>query len=60
MKIELEMNLVLVNEPCIRWENRCQSEFGNEKMNLVMGIKKELDLISSPFGFGCRMQNISR
>lgn len=41
MKIEFKMNLVLVNEPCIRWENRWQSEFGNKKMNLVMDNKKK-------------------
>lgn len=52
MKIELEMNLVLVNEPCIRWEKRWQSEFAFEKMNLVKdNNKKELDSRPSPLGW---------
>ena len=40
MKNECKMNLVLINEPCIRWENRIQNEFGFDKMNLVMDNKK--------------------
>lgn len=51
MKIEFKMNLVLVNEPCIRWENRWQSKFGNKKMNLVRDNKKELDSRPSPLGW---------
>lgn len=39
-KNELEINLVLAYEPCIRWENRPESEIGFDKMNLAMDSKK--------------------
>lgn len=54
MKIELEMNLEMKKWTLyIRWENRIQSEFAFDKMNLVMDNKKELDAISSPMGYNC-------